>query len=1121
MTSLDTAEGVTKFLRSKNASIDEIVTTSTKLLDNSLDIFFPGKKLFVLNLLVDRLNDKSNGKFGEWKYSPSVWKLLISTWDALQDDKLEREKSIQKLKIVEIGIILFSRDNDIGLLNNFFQFFGILSKESYIESDENVSIQFLKSFVEYNHFPEDAKQVLQWSELVRDVYIRSCSKLSLEGSKKLYSKFFEECCLSLITFLTSSNQKSSTPIFLNLLKRGIFDSNSVQYLQSNLERTIKKAEVPTESLIYLYQLAVDELASKNMKLCESIYTSLSDKQPELSEKLLSILAKSGKTISHDFIQSIYKTEVTDKNFKDLNWEMVKYLYQIDSELASSKGSFLFKTYKSSFGLDDKVLPVGITIVDGYVKNRELVDFYTKVWPKAVQRDVLWESEVFINTMANTVKTLSGKQLTSVIEHSFTLDKICQRAVFTAITKGLTSSSVRLVEAVKGILLDHNEFFNTRENFWGIRYYLLCVYGKQFTIPENILKLDVDLYYHFTLFRLLELQVNTEYTKPQLKYFLATIEDIPDVLPNIFKRWLVIFNNFFDTETLTKLISIAYNDIDFNDVFFEQPKLTKALIQFITEDIGERMHLLKQIPIVCFNKSYKKEILDKLLPLAIKSPSKAIFENIKFMLSQATFQSELETNFDNLLQILHACPSDCKNVVDDIFTTIWGMKIQQIKAEENHEYITKSLLQLNKYYTSKNQSVASPESVASLLLLTDSKEESMSEDIKSLYVELRKNFTTFCINNLKKSTKLELSHIDWLLSALVACGEEALNYKDVKLFLANLDNVVLNTDHIQANIFCLICKTISLDFNHVLYVLSLFVALESKKTLSLQQTLSEFLEKILSRDIDLYTEVYSYFVSSLTNVPVEFNYSFLQIAGAFLHRTTKEVDSGHYSSKCFSYFVEVSESCDEKSAEFILSELKDLLTSKSWLFNQYILEITFVIIGNITRRMNDFNNQEKIYILSTQVISHMLLYHRFKVATRHHIVLNVISGLLEPLASDQTVSLSSSDKAGSAFARLLSNLCEPTERVGEKTKHLTTSASYFKKILRKHLPVLLVNYIYFNLKYTFTRSVNAALISGIYCIFDVLSQSELRIVNASLDYSGRAYYKTLYNDYKDHGKWNDQ
>lgn len=69
-------------------------------------------------------------------------------------------------------------------------------------------------------------------------------------------------------------------------------------------------------------------------------------------------------------------------------------------------------------------------------------------------------------------------------------------------------------------------------------------------------------------------------------------------------------------------------------------------------------------------------------------------------------------------------------------------------------------------------------------------------------------------------------------------------------------------------------------------------------------------------------------------------------------------------------------------------------------------------------------------------------------------------------------------------------------------------------------MLLVNYVYFNLKYNFQTIVNDEIISGIYSIFDVLSQTELQLVNSSLDIPGKTYYSTLYSNYKEHGKWKD-
>ena len=157
---------------------------------------------------------------------------------------------------------------------------------------------------------------------------------------------------------------------------------------------------------------------------------------------------------------------------------------------------------------------------------------------------------------------------------------------------------------------------------------------------------------------------------------------------------------------------------------------------------------------------------------------------------------------------------------------------------------------------------------------------------------------------------------------------------------------------------------------------------------------------------------------------------------------KDTDANRYNSKCFTFYVNASQSGNECVAMQILTSLKDLLTNQSWIFKQNLLEITLVIVKTGLQKLNSFANQEQIYILTTQIVSHILLYHRFKIATRHHLVLNVMSSLLKYLA-DGTSKLSSNTEAASAYARLLSNLCEPSERVGDKMSHLTTSASYFK------------------------------------------------------------------------------
>ena len=1117
--SLVTAEAVTKLLRSKDTSITEIVHTANSLLNDELDIYLPGKEVFVLNLLCDRLNDKSNGKFGTWKFNKDVWSLLLLVWSKLNHQKVHRQRVIQKLKTIEIIFIVLQHSNDNEVFSKLFEFLGILFQESYIIADENSAIQLLKCFVEHMDVLQSNESIVTWTELVRDIYIRACLKISLEGSKKFYSKFFEDCCFPLVDYLAISECLSVSPIFKELLIQGVFNSDSTKFYQSSLERDLKKKEVKEESLIYLYTLTVQLLSAKHMTICEGVYSIMASKSPDLAEKLLSILASSKKTISQSFIELIYKVEIADKPFKQLNWDMVKHIFAIDSELAINKSGFLFKTYKSEFQLDDKVVPVAEVIVDGFARNRELLDFFIKVWPKAIKRDEVWESDEFIYIVSQHVKTFSGKQLIAVIESSFNVDKGSQRAIFTAITKGLTNSSVNLVDAVKPTLLDQDSYFNAIENFWSIRYYLLCLYGADFTIAKQNLKQNIDLYYHFTIFRLLELQVVKDYSKSDQKYFIACIEGEKEMIPQVFKRWLVIFNKFFDTDSLIKLILIGYSDIEFGDVFFEQPKLTTSLLKFIAENLQARMDLIAFIPIVCFNKSFKKELLNGLFTLFTSNPTKETLENMQYLLGQPTYLSVLETKFDNLLKLLTVGTDESKLIAYNVIKIVWRNNVQQIKNEENHKYVNDAISKLNSYLDSKPQQIILTELEAILIILTNTKEEGLLENMEAELNELNDKFTNYCIETLNDCKTEDLTTIKWLLQTLVMLPSKSLTFENVISCVKRLDSKILKDASIQSTLFQLICKTTDLNYKCLVYVLSLFVSLKPGLNTELYDVLKLLFQK-LSKHSQLYFEVFDFFTGSIGTVPVEFSLSFAQIASIFLSTVPKDTSANRYNSKCFTFYVNALQSENECVTMQILTSLKDLLTNQSWVFQQNLLEITLVIVKIGSQRINSFTNQEKIYILSTQIVSHILLYHRFKIATRHHLILNVMSSLLECLA-DGNSKLSSNAEAASAYARLLSNLCEPSERVGDKMSHLTTSASYFKKLLRKYLSVLLSNYIYFNLKYTFTRAVNDAIMPGIYSVFAVLSQNELRVVNASLDYGGKAFYKTLYNDYKDHGKWKDQ
>ena len=46
-----------------------------------------------------------------------------------------------------------------------------------------------------------------------------------------------------------------------------------------------------------------------------------------------------------------------------------------------------------------------------------------------------------------------------------------------------------------------------------------------------------------------------------------------------------------------------------------------------------------------------------------------------------------------------------------------------------------------------------------------------------------------------------------------------------------------------------------------------------------------------------------------------------------------------------------------------------------------------------------------------------------------------------------------------------------------------------------------------------------LMPGMYAVMDGIDRGLLRALNAGMDSSGRALFKTLYDDWTRHGKWN--
>jgi nucleolar pre-ribosomal-associated protein 2 len=186
----------------------------------------------------------------------------------------------------------------------------------------------------------------------------------------------------------------------------------------------------------------------------------------------------------------------------------------------------------------------------------------------------------------------------------------------------------------------------------------------------------------------------------------------------------------------------------------------------------------------------------------------------------------------------------------------------------------------------------------------------------------------------------------------------------------------------------------------------------------------------------------------------------------------------------------------------------------------------------------------IYIRLCRLMGLLLGLHRQKIGGRFHLILPPMQRLLHCLfakAKRRASRLAKSD-TGSAqqphwlsqldathathFTRLLTSLCDPTvSAVSRPTPHgashegLTDQTKKAKRIAGQYLQYLIMDYAQRSLLGTLSPEVKAALLPGLYSALDVMSRETMRAMNAGLDISGRAVFKSLYDDYMRFGRWN--
>ncbi|PGH28520.1 hypothetical protein GX50_08740 [[Emmonsia] crescens] len=186
----------------------------------------------------------------------------------------------------------------------------------------------------------------------------------------------------------------------------------------------------------------------------------------------------------------------------------------------------------------------------------------------------------------------------------------------------------------------------------------------------------------------------------------------------------------------------------------------------------------------------------------------------------------------------------------------------------------------------------------------------------------------------------------------------------------------------------------------------------------------------------------------------------------------------------------------------------------------------------------------IYSRICHLLGLLLGQYRQKLSGRFHLILPIMQRLLRllftpssrpqkssrfqlalpPWVDNNNVSSSLHKRSyATQFTRLLTTLCDPTvsavQRGQRSDSGLTDSTKKVKSLAGQHLQYLVMEYAICQLRGQLVPEMKAALMPGFYSVLDVMSKETMRGMNAAMDSSSRAVFKSLYDDYVRFGKWN--
>lgn len=1132
-------EGLTKLLRSKSITTSQIVEITSRF--DELDLYFPNKEIFILELIGDRWNDQ---KLIQFKQDYKIWRLYNDIFSSLTDHtiqiKLLRDLKfvphlLKSLDLVDSSLPEFLEElkRTCALINSLIRI--------EVSSENGITIlgKILRLILQTDYAHEDL--------IYQTVHLTDISNFAAV-STKTSSCYCNELLLPTIKYFVKFG--SRLPILSELLAKFLFDPSIDPVKQLGLFIENNQTRLDPEDCILIFEKSLHFLSKEHFLKLESIFSIMTNIQKQLAPILLEKLSISKKKLSQAFLEKLFDKTLENPIYDARFWSLILHILDLDVEIGIKHTAELIQLISERRNVDSNFSEkVWAKIIQCFVNAREFPVFLERIQAYCGNDEnnatFLLKEPIYANQISSNVVVLSITQLKTILSDlineilNISLAKEEFALILKIILKGLPRLSYISLPELKPVVAKvFDVSADHPSKLWEIWYLAMEIYDD--IIPlESLLSIDYqlssflslkikpkELFYYF--FKLREYKdYDLLPLVDELLLFLRESEtDLKKiVLKDLFMKWHSLMNFVFPQEaldflttSLTSEANIGLLDAIFeDDSVFEEPKLMFSLVHKLSESLERQSALMcvVKIPIQCINKSTRITVLNKLS--AKDKVTKLDTILMGHLLNNPTFKSTIESNVANSYQVL--LHTEAHLEYDNIaIEKVWNNHLNQVKESSSVVFIRDGMNFISEGMEKYPDDMIYFQLAYLALKVCDS----------NVLDNLKKDFVENCLKKLSSFSIQNASLLTWIMEVLyhtfrvdrncIPLGNSILQnilevQKSMKLKEAGEEK------ELRTSMFLLysVIQQDKLEYLYAHYMVLRNEGIESEKILPAVEY------SMNMSSVAQFNVSFAKIILSLADRDLLFSKAILELYGMQIKHLTKDniVGTRFFVKSVSEFYTNCGNFGNESSQVlYVLETIQSLLVTKQWLFSQYCIEMLFPMclkLVLIFAKKSDAKNA--IFVSTTKLISNILLAHGVKLSNRHHLINTFLCVYIELLADQKNTGFSS--QCAKSLSRLINNFVEPGSNANNhnsKKNTLSSAVALQKKLLRKYAPLLLIKYIHLSINSPFQASTKTELVTSMYSIFDLISQAELNTINGILDNAGRQYFRNLYADYKRVGKW---